>query len=64
MIVRWLLSTGRLQEYRIAERLARDTAGLEEEEREEEGEWDGEEGGGSETEGEGLGLEGGQVQPS
>jgi len=59
VIVRWLLNTGRLQEYRVAERLARDTAdtaGLEE------GERDREEEGGSETEGEGL--ERGQVQPS
>ena len=59
MIVRWLLNTGRLQEYRVAERLARDTAGPKEEERGEERERDREEEGESETEREGL--EGGQV---
>ena len=57
VIVRWLLNTGRLQEYRVAERLARDTADTASPE-----EGEGEEEGGSETEGEGL--EGGQVQPS
>jgi hypothetical protein len=57
VIVRWLLNTGRLQEYRVAERLARDTADTAGPE-----EGEGEEEGGSETEGEGL--ERGQVQPS
>jgi hypothetical protein len=67
-IVRWLLSTGRLQEYRVAERLARGetgVTGVTDHEDPEEGEGEGEEEGevdGSEREGEGL--DEAQVQPS
>ena len=61
-IVRWLLNISRLQEYRVAERLARDTTGPEEEDGEGDGEREGGGDGRSESEGEGPGE--GQVQPS